>query len=233
MHWCNWDNLKYGWSNSRVFTVYRENRCMCIVIRYDSCCTAEHKDAQLTGLLVITEKNKLVVLTTEWLPQLQKSWRDSGYESFALVLETNCIRQPSRKLPSSSYNHNTLTTLAQKIYEGVITNALQSCSKEVVTRKGKHSCYEGLQCMYCGCKMNWVHRRRNRSGWSGHGRTILSRSWDIITRSTFVWSRIAVVKFGRYVPKCARIRLTFSMTKLPGLRIPVWSWSAMRAPSHF
>ena len=49
------------------------------------------------------------------------------------------------------------------------------------------------------------HRRRNRSGWSGrgrsgwsgHGRTILSRSWDIITRLTFVWSRIAVVKFGR------------------------------------
>jgi len=39
-----------------------------------------------------------------------------------------------------------------------------------------------------------LHRRRNRSG---HGRTILSRSWDVITRSTFVWSRIAVVKFGR------------------------------------
>ena len=77
-----------------------------------------------------------------------------------------------------------------------------------------------------------LHRRRNRSGWSGYGRTILSQSWDIITRLTFVWSRIAVVKFGRYVPKCARIRLTFSMTKLPGLRIPVWSWSAMRVPPH-
>ena len=29
------------------------------------------------------------------------------------------------------------------------------CSKEVVTRRGKHSCYEGVQCMYCGCNMNW------------------------------------------------------------------------------
>ena len=37
----------------------------------------------------------------------------------------------------------------------LIINALQSCSKEVVTRRGKHSCYEGVQCMYCGCKMNW------------------------------------------------------------------------------
>ena len=39
--------------------------------------------------VLIHWKNKLVVLTTEWLPQLQTSWRDSGYERFALVLETN------------------------------------------------------------------------------------------------------------------------------------------------
>ena len=30
-------------------------------------------------------KNKLVVLTIEWLPWLQSSWRYSGYERFALV----------------------------------------------------------------------------------------------------------------------------------------------------
>jgi len=38
-------------------------------------------------------KNKQVVSTTEWLhvPWLQTNWRDSGYERFALVLETNCI----------------------------------------------------------------------------------------------------------------------------------------------
>jgi len=30
-------------------------------------------------LVVLHWKNKLVVLTTEWLPQLQTSWRDCGY----------------------------------------------------------------------------------------------------------------------------------------------------------
>ena len=41
----------------------------------------------------------LFILTTE----LQTNWRDSGYERFALALKTNCIRQPGRQLPSSSY----------------------------------------------------------------------------------------------------------------------------------
>ena len=41
-------------------------------------------------------KNKLVVLTTEWLPWLQSS---CGYESFILVLETNWIRQPEKQVP--------------------------------------------------------------------------------------------------------------------------------------
>ena len=59
--------------------------------------------------------NKLVVLTTEWLPWLQTNWRDSGYERFALVLETNCIRQSKGQLPSSSYNHNTLKTLITSV----------------------------------------------------------------------------------------------------------------------
>ena len=36
-------------------------------------------------------KKWLVVLTTEWLPWLQTSWRDSGHERFILVLEANCI----------------------------------------------------------------------------------------------------------------------------------------------
>ena len=31
------------------------------------------------------------------------------------VLETNFIRQPERQLPSSSYNHNTLTTLRTSV----------------------------------------------------------------------------------------------------------------------
>ena len=40
---------------------------------------------------------KWVVLTTEWLPQLQSSY---GYESFTLVLETNWIRQPEKQVPN-------------------------------------------------------------------------------------------------------------------------------------
>ena len=47
-------------------------------------------------------KNKLVILTTEWLPWLQP-W--VGYERFFLVLETNCTRQPDRQLLWSSCNH--------------------------------------------------------------------------------------------------------------------------------
>ena len=43
--------------------------------------------------------------------------RDSGYERFAI--ETNCIRQPNRQLPSSSYNHNTLTTLRTSMKESL------------------------------------------------------------------------------------------------------------------
>jgi len=52
----------------------------------------------------------------QWLPQLQTSWRDHGYERFALVLlETNCIRQPNRQLP----NYNTLTTLRTSMKESL------------------------------------------------------------------------------------------------------------------
>ena len=42
-------------------------------------------------------QKKLVVLTTEWLPQLQSS---CGYESFTLVLETNWMRQPEKQVPN-------------------------------------------------------------------------------------------------------------------------------------
>ena len=69
-----------------------------------------------------------------------------------LGLKTNCIRQPKRQLSSSSYNHNKLTTLRTSVKES-LQNALQSCSKELVTKPGKHRCYEGCQYKYCGCKM--------------------------------------------------------------------------------
>ena len=38
-------------------------------------------------------KNKLVVLTTEWLPS-----SSCGHESFSLVLETEWIRQPEKQV---------------------------------------------------------------------------------------------------------------------------------------
>ena len=34
-----------------------------------------------------------------------------------LVIDTNCIRQHERQLPSSSYNHKTLTTLRTSVRE--------------------------------------------------------------------------------------------------------------------
>ena len=50
---------------------------------------------------------------------MQTSWRDSGYERFALVWKPKCIRQPKMQLPSSSYNHNTLTSLITSVNESL------------------------------------------------------------------------------------------------------------------
>ena len=58
-------------------------------------------------------KKILVVSTTEWLPWLQWSWDDSGYEKLILVLEDNCISnlspnhtlQLTEHLRGSHYNH--------------------------------------------------------------------------------------------------------------------------------
>ena len=48
-------------------------------------------DIYVTAYAIYT---KLVVLTTELLPWLQSSWRDSSNEKFNLVWKINCIRQP-------------------------------------------------------------------------------------------------------------------------------------------
>ena len=45
-------------------------------------------------IFMYTLQNNLVVLTTEWLLWLRTNWRDIGYERFALVRKSNCIRQP-------------------------------------------------------------------------------------------------------------------------------------------
>ena len=62
-----------------------------------------------------TAKTSWIVLTTEWLPWLQTSLRDSGYERFALILETNCIMPPKRQL-NSSFNHNTVNLIIMVTY---------------------------------------------------------------------------------------------------------------------
>ena len=51
------------------------------------------------------------LITAQWLPWIQTGWRDGSYD----VVETNCIKQPTRQLPSSSYNHNTLITFRTSV----------------------------------------------------------------------------------------------------------------------
>ena len=53
-------------------------------------------------ILAIYCKNKLVVLTTEWLPWLQKNWRDRVMKGYS---ELHKVTQQAA--PNSSYNHNT------------------------------------------------------------------------------------------------------------------------------
>ena len=76
------------------------------------------------------------------LATLQKQVGCFNYRVVTLVVyklerqwgvKINCMRQPERQLPNSSYNHNTLNLAdnPQNICEGVITNALQSCYKEL------------------------------------------------------------------------------------------------------
>ena len=86
-------------------------QCVLRVLHTNQCLTANMH-------LYITAK-------TSWLFKPQ-----SGYHSCRqaeetvvplgiMVLVTNFIRQPNRKLPSSSYNHNTLTTLRTSVKESL------------------------------------------------------------------------------------------------------------------
>ena len=66
-----------------------------------------------------------------------------------LALQTSCIRQPERQLPSSSYNHNTQTTLTTSVREHLL--ALRSW--KFLTATLKYICndsfihVEGCQCV--------------------------------------------------------------------------------------
>ena len=59
-------------------------------------------------------------------------------------LLANCLRQPERQLPQFILQPQ-CTDNPQNICEGVITNALQSCSKELVTRWVNHKYYKAFQ----------------------------------------------------------------------------------------
>ena len=77
-----------------------------------------------------------------------------------MVWKTNCTRQPKGQLPSSSYNHNTLTTLRTSVKESLFKVAARNChalvpltdvlrdSQCVVIERELGSCLSGcLQCL--------------------------------------------------------------------------------------
>ena len=71
---------------------------------------------------------------------------------FALVLDTNCIRQPKGQLPSSPYNQ--YTDSHQNIRIGVI---IQVHSKLQFGRGGgDHQMFEGFQCIVDLAAAPWV-----------------------------------------------------------------------------
>ena len=69
------------------------------------------------------------------------SWRASVYDRFTLVWKTNCMRQPERQLPSSSYNHNTLTTLRTAVKESIslYDPLIITITLAIVCNQGNHS----------------------------------------------------------------------------------------------
>ena len=67
-----------------------------------------------------------------------------------LVMKTNCTRQTKGQLPSSSYNHNTLTTLIKSVIP-TSGSLLQLQSAFAMTPS---QMFWWLS-VYFGCKMNW------------------------------------------------------------------------------
>ena len=56
--------------------------------------------------------NHMYRVVTLIADKLERQW-------FALVWKPKCIRQPRMQLPSSSYNHNTLTSLITSVNESL------------------------------------------------------------------------------------------------------------------
>ena len=107
-----------------------------------------HACTDVLTLITTRDQSGGESLSLCWLfePLAVDKLEDSGCERFALVWKTNWHKQHERKLPCSSYNHNTPTTLKTS------ANALQSCSKSFHALNASmqvipHRCFEGCQCI--------------------------------------------------------------------------------------
>ena len=99
----------------------------------------------------------IVVLAATLLSLMQIVWvhtlPQSGYSVYKLVrdgggcerfifffvLETNCIRQPERQPPSSSYNHKTQITLRTSV------SIIRACKWLFLTANLKCTCYDSIK----------------------------------------------------------------------------------------
>ena len=73
--------------------------------------------------------------------KLEKQW----LWEVCLLLKTNCIRQPERKLSSSSYNHNTLTTFTTSVRGSLQIHFKVTVRNFSASRWFLHRCSEGCQ----------------------------------------------------------------------------------------
>ena len=102
-------------------------------------------DFHRVSTCMLLRKDKLVVLTTEWLPWLHTSLRDSRF-TFLLCMEDSVEKQ----LPCSSYNHNTLTTLRTSMKESLqvyIKVSVRNFPALNARRWFPHGCSEGCLCV--------------------------------------------------------------------------------------
>ena len=71
-----------------------------------------------------------------------------------MVLETNWIKQPESQLPSSSYNHNTLTILRTSVRE------LLGCMGVAILKCIHNGSLTDVLIVVSGCKMSWAAASR-------------------------------------------------------------------------
>ena len=104
--------------------------------------------------------NKLVVLTTEWLPWLQTNWKDSGYEGllwyWRLIAQGNPRGSCPLRLTTTIYLQPSEHLWFPHRVRYIKTMTVPSCYFEehayVITLSQK---FWGLS-VCCGCNMNWA-----------------------------------------------------------------------------